>query len=183
MKSAISLLAGLVVAASLAGAPALARSWKSTPQDLAQDYSQILDNRGKGEVVMVWWLVPTTMPEYPDAQKVLDRYLVIGVVHAKIDMAAGGVMSFDPAVDVVAKDADGNELTRIDDSSQPPVVSAMLAGMQGVLSQAIGQMGQGIHWIVFDTNSVHACQKGGLSVQYAGETYTYQTPIPGCPAG
>ncbi len=77
----------------------------------------------------------------------------------------------------------GNALKQIADSDLPPVMTNMLASVEGMLHQALGPMGEGIHWLVFDSGgTVRSCAKGGLSVQYAGETYTYQTPIPGCPA-
>jgi len=52
--------------------------------------------------------------------------------------------------------------------------------LQAVLPKAFGPMGQGFRWFVFAGGAVHACE-AGLSVAYDGETYTYETPIPGCP--
>ncbi|MGH6872573.1 MAG: hypothetical protein ACREHE_13815 [Rhizomicrobium sp.] len=181
MKSAFAIVAGFALAVVLAFGPAAARNWKSTPQDLAQDYSQILDNRGKGELVMIWWISSPVMPQYPDAQKVLDRYVIIGVVHANV--TPGGTMEFDPDSTVTVKDGAGTTLTELPVNSQPPVVAGMLTTLEGVLRGALGSMGQGIHWLVFEGGNTSACTKGELSVQYSGETYTYQTPIPGCPAG
>jgi hypothetical protein len=43
-------------------------------------------------------------------------------------------------------------------------------------------MGQGMRIFAFDNGGVHACSKGGISIPYDGEVYTYATPIPGCPA-
>jgi hypothetical protein len=48
------------------------------------------------------------------------------------------------------------------------------------MRQTIGQMGQGMHFFAFE-GGVHACEKGQLSIPFAGETYIYDTPIPGCP--
>jgi len=53
--------------------------------------------------------------------------------------------------------------------------------VQAILQKSIGPMGQGFRWFVFEGGAVHACETGGLSVAYDGETYTYETPIPGCP--
>jgi hypothetical protein len=37
-----------------------------------------------------------------------------------------------------------------------------------------------MRWFVFDGSTIHSCQPGKLSVPYGGETYIYDTPIPGC---
>ena len=48
--------------------------------------------------------------------------------------------------------------------------------------QSLGAVGAGFRWFVFDGASVKSCTPGsGFSVQLANETYTYDTPIPGCP--
>jgi hypothetical protein len=177
-----ALLAALCVAAGVLSAPsAMARNWKAAPADVARDYSQILDNRGNGEIVMSWWFSAPMLAGYPDAQAALDKYVIIGVIHAHV--ATGGTMVFDPDNTVAARDGNGKALTLLTGSAIPPTVGGMLTSLEGMMSQALGQMGQGIRWDVFDAGAVHACGKGGLSVDYAGTTYTYDTPIPGCQPG
>ena len=64
----------------------------------------------------------------------------------------------------------------------PPAMVGVLATMQSTFARALGPFGQGVHWYAFDSGSVRACEKGGISVQFAGEKYTYDTPVPGCAA-
>jgi hypothetical protein len=59
----------------------------------AQDYVQIFYDKSKGDVSMVWWLTPQMMPNSPEAQQVLDKYVIIAVLHAT--WSADGVANFD----------------------------------------------------------------------------------------
>ena len=49
------------------------------------------------------------------------------------------------------------------------------------MRQAAGAMGQGMAFFAYENGGVHACQKGGLSIPFNDEVYTYDTPVPGCP--
>src|SRR5262245_2026091 len=70
------------------------RPWKPTESRLAQDYANIVDQRGKGDLVMLMWLVPESLPEeQPVGREILSRYVVLGAVHARVD--ATGTFSFD----------------------------------------------------------------------------------------
>jgi hypothetical protein len=163
-----------------ASSPAGARPWKTTPQGLAQDYAEIVDARGQGEIVVLFWFVPQMVAESPAAQAFLDKYIVIGVVHAR--PGPGGSMLFDAIDTLQASDAGGKPLTLLEGDKLPSDVSAFVAAMGGTMKQALGAMGQGMHLFVFDNGGVHDCGKGGIAIPYAGEVYTYDTPIPGCPA-
>jgi hypothetical protein len=163
-----------------ASSPAGARSWKTTPQGLAQDYAQIVDGRGQGEIVVLFWIVPQIVAESPAAQAFLDKYIVIGVVHARPGPA--GSMLFDAIDALQAKDASGKPLTLLEGGKLPSDASTFVTAMGGTMKQSLGAMGQGMRIFVYDNGGVHACAKGGISIPYAGEVYTYDTPIPGCPA-
>jgi hypothetical protein len=163
-----------------ASSPAGARPWKTTPQGLAQDYSQIVDARGQGEIVVVLWFVPEMALESPAAGALLDKYVIIGVVHAR--PGPGGSMSFDAIDTLQAKDASGKPLPFLNGDKLPSDVSGLVAAMGGTMKQSLGAMGQGMRIFVFDNGGVHECSKGGIAIPYAGEVYTYDTPIPGCPA-
>jgi hypothetical protein len=41
-------------------------------------------------------------------------------------------------------------------------------------------MGKGMRMFVFEGGAIDACKKGQLSVPLASETYTWDTPFPGC---
>lgn len=161
--------------------PAAARPWKPTPQALATDYAQITHQRGARDVVVVLWLVPQMMPVVSEeAREFLDKYAVIGVGHGH--MSIGGAMTFDDIAGVQASDGGGNALVLLSGDSIPPMAQAMLVGLQGVFQKSFGALGQGFRWFVFEAGAVHSCESGTLSIAYDGETYTYETPIPGCPA-
>jgi len=177
----VGALAPLALAVWVASgaAPAQSRPWKPKPSALELDYAQILDQRGTHDSIVIWWLVPPFMERASvEAQELLDEYVVIGIVHAHT--LVGGTVSFDPIEGVEASDGAGTPLVRLTGDEIPPLAQGTLATLQAVLPKAFGPIGQGFRWFVFAGGAVHACE-AGLSVAYDGETYTYETPIPGCP--
>jgi hypothetical protein len=179
-------LASIVVAlflygAFFAAAPGFCRDWKSSATTQAVDYTQIRDNRGRGELILVWWVVPQWTRNV-HIQQLLDQYVVIAVTHGKPSM--GGAFTFEN-VDtlLVYAGSDTKPLTRVTGDSIPPILAGYLTTLTGVLRRSIGEMGEGMHFFVFDGDSVHACKPGGLAVPFANETYTFKTPIPGCLPG
>lgn len=156
------------------------RPWKPTDSMLAQDYANIVDQRGKGDLVMLMWMVPESLPEQQAvAREILSRYVVLGAVHAHVD--ATGTFSFDDIDSLQISDSNGRALVALDNTSMPPAISGTLVTMQAILGQAAGPFGKGIHWFAYKGDGVSSCKKGVLSIQFAGEKYTYETPIPGCP--
>jgi hypothetical protein len=171
-------IALLFLAASIVGADS--RPWKPNQESLARDYAFILDQRAKNELVMLWWVVPEQFPEQQAvARDLLSKYVILGAVHARAD--AAGTFSFDETDTLQVTDAEGNQMVAISNDAMPPAISGVLAAMQAGLAQAAGPFGRGIRWFAYKAGSVHSCEKGRLSVQFAGETYIYDTPIPGCP--
>ncbi len=160
--------------------PADARPWKPTPASLAEDYAIISDTRSDNDLVMVFWLVPQMYPTLPQAQALLDKYIVVAVIHAHRGALGGAV--FDTVDTLEAKDGNGKPLKLLTGADLPPDVAQSVTAFGGVMQQLLGPMGQGMSFFVFNKGSVHACEKGQLVIPYAGETYTYDTPIPGCPA-
>ena len=179
VRALAALAVSLVLAAGATSAQA--RPWKPKPNALALDYSQILDQRSARDVVVLWWLAPPTMERASvEAQELLDKNVVLGIVRAHV--LIGGTMSFDPIERLEASDANGTPLAPLTGDDIPPVAQGTLTALQAILQKSFGPMGQGFHWFVFEGGAVHACEAGGLSVAYDGETYTYETPFPGCPA-
>jgi hypothetical protein len=167
---------------SLTSAALEARPWKPTPQTQAQDYSSIVDNRGKGEIVSLKWFVPPVAPDSQNAQNLqalLDKYVVIGAVHAHTQ--PGGIMTFDAIDTLPVNDGGGTPLKALTGDDIPPTLAGYIVTLQGSLRQSMGATGLGIHVFAYDGGNVHACQKGGMSISFAGEVYTYDTPVPGCP--
>jgi hypothetical protein len=171
------LLACAVLTAS--GLPAWARIWNPTAKSLAQDYGMIQDNRSDKQIVMLFW-IPPQMADSKDMQDVLTANLLLGVMDGT--MTPDGKMSFSSTDALLAKDAQGNTIRILKDNEVPPAVAGGVQAMESFFRQALGPMGAGFRWFVLDGSNVHSCKAGsGFSVQFAGETYTYDTPIPGCP--
>jgi hypothetical protein len=159
--------------------PASSRPWKTTPQLLARDYAGITDNRGS-ETVMVSWLVPQMMqPTATAAITMTQKYVVLMVAHSKMDKATG-INSYEDIAGLEPKDQSGKSLAPVARNDLPPASVAMLDGLEPVLRQSLGAYGKGLKVFVFDKGDVDSCQKGQLSVEVAGENYTWETPFPGC---
>jgi len=170
-------LAALAICGALL-TPGEARPWKPQGEALAEDYAQIIDSRPGGDLVLLMWIVPQIVKSSPTAAAMLDKYVVLGVVHGHVQ--AGGIVSFEDVTTLAANDGDGKPLKLLQGADLPADVAGGVAGISGVMRQTIGQMGQGMHFFAFE-GGVHACEKGQLSIPFAGETYIYDTPIPGCP--
>jgi len=174
-------LSGLVAlsVSTVAMSPALARPWKPTGKALAQDYLMINDTRPGNEIVLLWWIAPPLLDENARvAAQLLDQYFLLGVVHGRVD--AGGAIRFDTVEPPKVAGSDGKPMKLVANDAMPPTVAGIMSALQTSLGQAIGAMGKGIQWTTF-SGQAQACGKGTVSVSYAGETYTYDTPIPGCP--
>jgi hypothetical protein len=169
-----------VVAVSTASS----RVWKATPDAIARDYATINDTRAGGEVVLLMWFVPTMvrpdMGGAPNLIAMLQKYVVIMAVHGHLDKASGS-LSFDDIDTLEARDQAGKPLDLLARNVMPPAPTAVLAAIETMFRQSLGAMGKGMKMFVFDAGDVDSCKKGGLSVPLAGETYTWNTPFPGCP--
>jgi hypothetical protein len=171
----------LAVLLILAALPAQARSWKPQGSVLAQDYSVITDNRPNHELVQVFWMTwPMTASSSQTMRQLLDHYIILGLSHGQLD--PGGKMIFEKTESAQATSLDGTALKSIAVDSYPPAVAGAVSAMGSFMRQSMGAMGEGMTFMVFESGNVRACEKGQLSVRYAGETYIYDTPIPGCPA-
>lgn len=183
MKRIVNLL---VVSALFFGASSSASSsriWKATPQAISRDYVTIQDNRGPGDLVFLIWFVPQMLPSdaagSPMAAGILDKYALISLAHGHFDMKTGAV-TFDEIDALQAKDQSEKPLTPVQRDALPPAAAGMLVAMEAVFRQSLGALGKGTKTFVFDAGSVRSCGKGRLAVLFAGETYTWDTPIPGC---
>jgi hypothetical protein len=164
-------------------APASSRPWKATPITLAREYGQIIDTRGIGDIVIVSWMVPQGIPaDSPGAvamQAMLQHYVLMVTVHGQLDKTTG-VVSFKDNEDFSVKDRNGKQLASVARESLPPTNIAMITGMEAVFRQSLGAMGSGMKTFLFNGEGIDSCKKGQLAVQFAGETYTWDTPFPGC---
>jgi hypothetical protein len=166
-------LLGIVIAAMPAGA----RQWKPAPAALALDYLQINHQKSPTEYVMVWWLAPPMFADSKPTQDVLEKYQVIGILDMHTD--ATGISTFEQT-DVKVLDGAGKALAPVADADLPPGVAAVTTSLKTMLGQTLGKAGNGFHLFVYHADAVSACGPGHLSVVYGGETYNYDTPVPGC---
>jgi len=174
--------ATVLALACLTISPGSARQWNPDARGAALDYTQIVHAKAPGEVVVVWWVTPEAFPPGVSTQiiqDVLSRYVVIGIAHGQT--GTSGQMSFDQIADLRITDSTARSLAPLAASAMPPEVRQTIDGLQALGRQSLGPIGQGIRFFVFDGSTIHACTPGKMSVAFDGETYTYDTPIPGCP--
>jgi hypothetical protein len=180
---AVALVAVLLACA--ASAPAWPRTWKSSPRELVRDYVTITDLRRDGEIVTLLWfvsgMVESDAPGAAAIKPLLDRYVIMAAVHGKLDRTTA-TYSFDDISTLEAKDQTGKPLMRVARNDLPPTMTGILAILEAMFRKSLGAMGEGMKVFVFDASGVNSCGPGGLAVSLAGETYTWQTPIPGCSA-
>jgi hypothetical protein len=171
-----TLLLGVIVL-GITFSSASSRNWKATPTQIASDYSLISHAKSSTETVNIkWWAPPTLAPG--SLTGLLEKYVVISVVHLHVNQ--GGTLSFDEVKALEASDSSGKPLTLVSRSELPPVFIGFLSTLEAGFRQALGRFGDGTRFFVFDAGTVRACEQGGISVPLAGETYTWETPFPGC---
>ena len=159
--------------------PTAARQWNPDTRGAALDYTQIIHAKRNGEFIFLWWATSETFPDDANSKilkDILSRYVFIGIAHGR---NAGNGMAFDNIADLRISDAAARSLTPLPANATPPEVTQALADLQALGRQS--PMGQGTHWFVFEASMIHSCTPGKVSVPFAGETYTFDTPIPGCP--
>ena len=89
---------------------------------------------------MLMWIVPQIVKNSPAAAAMLDKYVMVGVVHGHVQ--PGGVVTFDDITTLTANDADGKPLKLLQGDDIPPGVAGGIVGITGVMRQTIGQMGE-----------------------------------------
>jgi hypothetical protein len=168
---------------ALGASSALSRQWKATPEALVRDYATINDQRPGGELVLAMWFVPQMVPANSAgadiAKAMLQKYVVIMVVHGRLQSATGTI-SFENVDALPARNQSGKPLTPVARDSLPPTNVGMLSALESLLRQNLGTMGNGMKLFVFDADDIDSCKRGQLSVLFVNETYTWDTPFPGC---
>jgi hypothetical protein len=169
-------LVSALLAAALLATPATARLWKPTPQQLIADYVTINHNKGaEGRVLLGWMASPVVAA--PALKPLLDKYVVISIIHTR--QATDGQVTWDRVQGVQVSDGDGQPLKEVASDAIPPMLVGLMAASDASMKQ--GTQGQGkVYWSVWETGSIAACQKGRLVVNYDGEAYSFDTPLPGC---
>lgn len=168
----------LLMALLALAAPASARLWKPTPQQLAADYTTITHNKGgtAGRVLLQWIAAPAMTG---NLQQVMEKYVVLNIIHTVV--APGGLTEWQDIEGVAVTDAAGEALKEVPSDAVPPLLVSLIAANDATLRQSTqGKAKSKI--LVFEAGAVHACAKGGLVVTFEGERYTFDTPVPGCAA-
>lgn len=169
MRAIVAVL--LMLAAVL---PASARLWKPTlPQQIA-DYLSITHNKGDGNVVIVWMAPPLVAGA---AKPVMEKYVVLSIVRTR--RGADGTTVWDDVQGVQVNDGAGNALKEIPADVMPPILVGMIATSEATIRQS-SQGRSKVFWGVYEAGNVNACQRGKLNVVFEGETYNFDTPVPGC---
>lgn len=156
-----------------------ARTWNGSPAARALDYSEIIDTKPGGMMRVLVWLTPPMVPAAnAQARKLFDQYVIIGAVDTM--MQPNGIAEFPPVGSMQAWGANQEQLLLLHGDDLPPTMQGAMVAVRAALSRSLGAMGQHTQWFTFDAGSVRACEPGQLSVLIDGDTYTYDTPIPGC---
>jgi hypothetical protein len=171
MRASAVALALLVMAA-----PATARLWKPTPDQLAADYVTITHNKGTEGRVVLGWMASPVIPS-PAMKPLLEKYVVISIMHTR--QVLGGPLTWDDIQGVQVSDGNGQALKEVPSDTMPPMLVGLIASSDATMRQTTQGKGK-VYWSVWDAGSVAACQKGKLVVTYDGEAYSFDTPLPGC---
>ena len=166
---------GLIAAALLAPA-AQARLWKPTPEQLGADYVSLVHIKGTDGRVAINWLASSVIPS-PALKQILEKYVVLSIVRTR--PATGGGATWDEVQGVQVSDGNGQPLKEVPADSRPPTLVGVIATSEAALRQSTQGQGK-IYWGIWEAGSVSACQKGKLVVNYEGEAYSFDTPLPGC---
>jgi hypothetical protein len=178
-----TILVGVMLSLVTLPFSAIARPWKPTQRQIAADYASITHDRGKGEFVTIaWWAQPTTAT--PPLASVFEKYVVISVVHSHLNAGQpASAVYFDDIDKLEIRNEAGNALAPVETDALPPSSIGILATFEAGYRQGLGVRGKGVKFFLFDPGSVRACEKGGISVLLDGETYSWETPFPGCLSG
>jgi hypothetical protein len=178
-NSKIGMLLLGVILSGLISSSASSRNWKQTPTQAAGDYAFIADSKSNNDYVQIrWWASPTVAPGTPVAG-ILEKYIVISVVHYHLNQPGGNMSLYDVNT-LEARNADGKSLHPVSRDALQPAAAGVLTTFETAVRQQMGRIGDGTKFFTFDADNVRACEKGGISVPFAGETYTWETPFPGC---
>jgi hypothetical protein len=173
---------GVVLSGVGFSSSASSRLWKATPAQIAGDYGTINHNKGNGDFVTIIWFASPMATAGSQLATTFEKYAVIGVVHShtKFNEPAAGI-AFDDIKTLEVRDERGNLLTPVSENELPIATLGGLAGYEAGYRRGFGPRGSGIKFFLFDAGTIRACEKGGISIAFDGETYTWETPFPGCP--
>ena len=175
VSSLVSFLAFVMLLLAMTAPPASARPWKPTPQQQVVDYLTITHNRGSDNVVIVWMASPLVAAS--TIKQLLDKYVVLSIAHTR--RGTDGATIWEDVQGVRLSDGAGQDLKEVSSDQIPPMLVGMIASSNATMQQST-QGKSKVYWSVWEASAVNACQRGKLVVNYAGESYSYDTPVPAC---
>lgn len=141
-------------------------------------------------VTTVWWLpeeywsISMGEADAEDALAVLRPYVVIGVIDGPIGPFGG--IDFSSREELVGavrlEDGDGAVHAPLDPGTIDPDVRSLLSMMTPYLSSILGQMGQNLHFFVFDGQKggsplLNAREEGSFAVLVREERFEWRLPL------
>ena len=175
LESVLAAISAFAVLSLAVTAPASARLWKPTPQQQTIDYLNIAHNKAGENIVVAWMASPLVAA--PTMKQVLDKYVVLSIAH--IRRTPDGTTTWDDVQGVQVSDGAGQALKEVPSDQISPVLVGVIASAEATTRQA-SQGKSKVYWSVWEAGAVNACQRGKLVVNYAGESYSYDTPVPAC---
>lgn len=169
MRAVVAVL--LMLAAVM---PASARLWKPTPQQQVVDYLSLRHDKSDGSVSVTWMASPLVVAA---AKPVMDKFVVIQIIRTR--RGPDGAITWDDVQGVQVSDGTGNALKEVPSEQILPLLVGMIATTEATLRQN-SQGKAKVYWGVYEAGAVNACQRGKLNVSFEGETYNFDTPVPGC---
>lgn len=159
-------------------------------EELAEE-TQLIPKSGDDHLTFVWW-VPTefwaaTLAADPTVDKEganqflsqLEPYMILAGTQADIDEAGNFSIydkeTFSENISIKYRDKDGNQIALTETKEWSPELTELLGILKPILGNAMGDIGQNIHFIVFPakkngTRIVDPYIKGELEVLAETET-------------
>lgn len=160
---------------------ACARMWKPSRAEQAREYLQIDHSKSEEESVFLIWIAPSMIEnsqENKEVREALSKYAMFLLVHNR--MTSLGEFAFVEHSDLVIETGGGEIRRPILDDELPPIVATIKFFLSKTLAGGMGRVGEHARTYAFDGQGIDDCKKGDVWVNYAGERYHYETPIPGC---
>jgi hypothetical protein len=188
-----SLIAAFVVVLCILAVPA--RAEEPTLEQLVHETQQFTDD-GPQHLMLVWWL-PTefwnrSAEKNPNVTReihehflsVVRQYTILAVLDARVSPLGTmkGVSEDEIAQSITIKSGSTvmRPLARSEWSSE---LATLLQIMKPLLSNTLGQMGQNIHFVVFDGNApdgdrfADPTRPGRFTVTLGGRTFDWKLPL------
>jgi hypothetical protein len=180
--------------ATLLGTLALAATGHAANvQDVVRDTQRT--SLEDGRISLVWWIPVQfwdeslkSTPGVPEAMRtqitsVMGEYNIVALLRATT--GAGGIEGIQPKDELVKNtrvEIGGKVVEPLAAEQIAPAAAALLSQLKPVLMATIGQMGQGMEFVVYPGKVdgkllVDAAQPGSLAITFYGKKYQWRLPL------